>query len=134
MSNKLVIAIVQNDDAEQVVAALREAGFASTKTATTGGFLRQGNTTLLVGTEAERVPAALALIQRNGRVRMQQAPPMPAVAGLGEPHMGDPLDLDYVTPLPIASGLNERTFGGPRDVQVGGAVVFVLDVERTVRC
>ena len=46
---KLVIAIVQDEDAGRVVSALMDKGFGVTKLATTGGFLRAGNTTLISG-------------------------------------------------------------------------------------
>ena len=49
---KLIIAIVQDEDASRLVSSLMNEGFGVTKLATTGGFLRAGNTTLLVGVEA----------------------------------------------------------------------------------
>ncbi|MBQ9914625.1 MAG: cyclic-di-AMP receptor, partial [Clostridia bacterium] len=52
---KLVFAIVNNEDGNLVLRELTKAGFSVTKMASTGGFLRSGNTTLLVGTEAENV-------------------------------------------------------------------------------
>ena len=52
---KLIIAIVQDEDANRLVSSLMEAGFGATKLATTGGFLRAGNTTLLIGVEDERL-------------------------------------------------------------------------------
>ncbi|HQB32930.1 MAG TPA: cyclic-di-AMP receptor, partial [Erysipelotrichaceae bacterium] len=52
---KLIIAIVSNDDSSAVSARLTEHGFMVTRLSTTGGFLRAGNTTMLIGTEDERV-------------------------------------------------------------------------------
>ena len=49
---KMVIAIVQNEDAYFLIEALMENEFSVTKLATTGGFLKVGNTTLLIGVEA----------------------------------------------------------------------------------
>ncbi|MER3557036.1 MAG: hypothetical protein C4302_03585, partial [Thermus sp.] len=46
---KLILAIVQDTDAPGLTKALLEKGFQSTKLASTGGFLREGNTTLLIG-------------------------------------------------------------------------------------
>ena len=51
---KLVIAVVQNDDADNVVDALLDQDFRATRLASTGGFLRRGNTTLLVGADEDR--------------------------------------------------------------------------------
>ena len=44
---KLIVAIVQDEDAGRLVSALMDKGFGVTKLATTGGFLRAGNTTLI---------------------------------------------------------------------------------------
>ena len=52
---KLILAIVSNDDASAVSAALTKNNFYMTRLATTGGFLRAGNTTIIVGTEDELI-------------------------------------------------------------------------------
>ena len=62
---KLIIAIVQADDASQVSNALLKAGFRVTKIASSGGFLRKGSATILIGTEDERVEEALQLIREH---------------------------------------------------------------------
>ena len=62
---KLIIAIVQEDDASQVSNALLKAGFRVTKIASSGGFLRKGSATILIGTEDERVEEALQLIREH---------------------------------------------------------------------
>jgi uncharacterized protein YaaQ len=67
---KLIIAIVHHTDGEEVLRALTEAGYTVTRIASSGGFLRRGNATLLIGVDAERVPAAIQLI------REQSAPPI----------------------------------------------------------
>ena len=56
---KLILAIVNNDDAASVAAALTTKGFTITKLSTTGGFLQAGNTTLLIGAEEADVERAL---------------------------------------------------------------------------
>ena len=66
---KLIIAIVGDSDAEAVVQSLIGAGFRVTRVASTGGFLHKGNTTLLVGTEADRIDEAI------GRMRNATAEP-----------------------------------------------------------
>lgn len=67
---KLIIAIVHHTDGEDVLRALTGAGYTVTRIASSGGFLRRGNATLLIGVEADRVPAAIQLI------REQSAPPI----------------------------------------------------------
>lgn len=110
MSTKLVVSIVHSDDADPLIAALRDAGFSSTKISTTGGFLREGNASILIGTDEEKVPAVLEIIKRNCHTRTQYVNPLPPVMEPGELYMPNPVE-----------------------VQVGGAVIFVLDVEKLVR-
>jgi uncharacterized protein YaaQ len=102
---KLVMSIVHSDDAGRLVEALTELGFRATTISTTGGFLRQGNATIFVGTEDENVPQVLDLVRQNCHSRRQIVNPLPPVMEPGEMYM----------PTPV-------------DVQVGGATVFVLDV------
>lgn len=68
---KLVFAIVNNEDGNLVMRELNKAGFSVTKMASTGGFLRAGNTTLLVGTEEEDVQKAVDLIAKHSMKRKQ---------------------------------------------------------------
>lgn len=51
---KLILAILSNDDSPVASNALNKNGFSVTKLATTGGFLRAGNTTLIIGCEDEK--------------------------------------------------------------------------------
>jgi uncharacterized protein YaaQ len=102
---KLVMSIVHSDDAGRLVDALTGSGYRATTISTTGGFLRQGNATIFVGTEDENVPEVLQLIQDNCCTRTQYVNPLPPVMEPGEMYL----------PTPV-------------DVQVGGATVFVLDV------
>lgn len=104
---KLIISIVHSDDADQLTLALREAGFRSTKISTTGGFLREGNATILIGTEEDKVDAALSVIRQNCHTRTEYVNPLPPVMEPGELYMPNPVE-----------------------VQVGGATIFVLDVAR----
>ncbi|MFO7295659.1 MAG: cyclic-di-AMP receptor [Caldicoprobacter sp.] len=103
---KLIIAVVQDEDAQKLISTLMNEGFGVTKLATTGGFLRAGNTTLLIGTEKERVELALSLIEKVCKSRKQIATSPSPVSGTTGVYM----------PYPI-------------EVTVGGATVFVLDVE-----
>ena len=102
---KLVMSIVHNDDAGRLVDALTDAGFRATTISTTGGFLRQGNATIFVGTEDGQVSHVLQMIQKNCQTRNQYVNPLPPVIEPGEMYM----------PTPV-------------EVQMGGATVFVLDV------
>jgi uncharacterized protein YaaQ len=104
---KLVIAVVQGEDATQTVQALSSAGISVTKMASSGGFLQQGNATLLIGVDDDKVDAAIELIRENCRERSQYMTPMPPMVEPGE----------FFMPYPV-------------EVQVGGATVFVIPVER----
>lgn len=63
--NKLIIAIIKDDDNERVSAKLTAEDFRVTQIASTGGFLRSGRSTLLIGVEDERVPRALEVLREN---------------------------------------------------------------------
>ena len=64
---KLIVAIVQDEDASRLIGHLMSDGFRVTKLATTGGFLRAGNTTLLVGVEDEELEKAMGVIENRGQ-------------------------------------------------------------------
>jgi uncharacterized protein YaaQ len=78
--NKLIIAVVQNDDADAVVDALLEADFRTTRLASTGGFLRRGNTTLLIGAFEDQIDPVLEIIRRNARSGAQAPDETPGMA------------------------------------------------------
>jgi uncharacterized protein YaaQ len=102
---KLVMSIINSDDAGRLTTALTEAGYRATTISTTGGFLRQGNTTIFVGTEDEKVPHLMRLIRASCHTRTQFVNPLPPVMEPGEMYM----------PTPV-------------EVQVGGATVFNLSI------
>jgi uncharacterized protein YaaQ len=62
---KLIIAILRDIDNDAVSQALTSAGFRVTLIASTGGFWRRGNTTLLIGCEDEQVEHALEMVRQN---------------------------------------------------------------------
>jgi uncharacterized protein YaaQ len=62
---KLIIAIVRDADAGPVVERLVSDGYRVTRIASTGGFLRRGNVTLLIGVEAEQVEGVIALLHET---------------------------------------------------------------------
>lgn len=105
MKMKMITAIVNKKDAGEVCDALAEEKFTFTKMATTGGFLKAGNVTLLIGTDDEQVERALELIRKHCAQRME---PMPAVMNVSAPAL-----IHYQTEVPV-----------------GGATVFVSPVER----
>lgn len=104
---KLVIAVVQDKDSNRLSNALIKEGFRATKLASTGGFLRAGNTTFLIGTEDERVSEVLQVIKANCKIREQMITPVSPMGGT----------TDSYIPFPV-------------EVQVGGAAIFVMPVER----
>jgi uncharacterized protein YaaQ len=69
---KLVIAVIQNEVADAVVDALLEADFRTTRLASTGGFLRRGNTTLMIGADEGQVDTVLSIIRQSARSGMPQ--------------------------------------------------------------
>lgn len=71
---KLVVAIMQKDDADRAAAALMAAGHRLTRIDTAGGFLRRSSITLLIGAAAPRLPEVLALLQANCRPHAERAP------------------------------------------------------------
>ncbi len=105
MIMKMITAIVNKKDAGEVCESLTEGKITFTKISTTGGFLKAGNTTLLIGVEDEQVEDVIKLIRKHCARRME---PMPSVVSAGVPTFGY-----YKT-----------------EVLVGGATVFVSPVER----
>ena len=79
---KLIIAIVQDEDSSRLIGQLMNDGFGVTKLATTGGFLRAGNTTLLVGVEDDRFQEAMDLIEKVCKSRKQIAPSPASMVGM----------------------------------------------------
>jgi uncharacterized protein YaaQ len=62
---KLIIAILRDEDSEPVSSSLIEAGFRATRIASTGGFLRRGSTTLIIGVEDEKVEEAMQVVREH---------------------------------------------------------------------
>ncbi len=63
--HRLIVAILHDTDGEPALHALTQAGFGVTRVASTGGFLRRGNSTLLIGLDTEQVPAALQILREH---------------------------------------------------------------------
>ena len=107
---KLIMSIVNNEDSRPLINALMRQGYRATVISTTGGFLREGNATIFVGTGDEKVEEVLGIIRENCHTRIQHVNPLPPVMEPGEMYL----------PTPI-------------EVQVGGATVFVIHVDRFER-
>ena len=105
---KMILAIINQDDANMVVNALMQEGYSVTKLSTTGGFLRAGNMTILLGVEDEKVPKVLNIIHKQSHSRRQV---IPTASELG---------MGYYPSMPV-------------EVTVGGATVFVLNVDQFQR-
>ena len=108
---KLIYIIVSSDDDDRVMEKLNKNGFSGTKMATTGGFLRAGNTTLIVGTEAEKVDKLIEIVRQECGPRQRITADVP----------------------PTAGNMNNGYVAYPVMVDVGGATIFVLDVEKFVK-
>ena len=104
---KLIIAIVQDEDASRLISSLMNEGYSATKLATTGGFLRSGNTTLLLGVDDNKFDGAMAVSEKVCKSRKQIATSPSPMAG----------STGVYAPYPI-------------EVMVGGATIFVLNVEQ----
>ncbi|MGM9945049.1 MAG: cyclic-di-AMP receptor [Lysinibacillus sp.] len=104
---KLVVAVIQDQDSNRLASALTKHNFRATKLASTGGFLRSGNTTFLVGVDDNRIPQLLDIIRDNCRAREQMVTPVSPLGG----------NADSYIPYPV-------------EVEVGGATVFVLPIEQ----
>jgi len=107
---KLLICVVNKDDASALIDALTGDGYRATLIGTMGGFLRQGNATLLIGVDDQQMSDVLRTVKRNCRARTA-----------------------YVNPIPPSMEPGAAYMSTPIEVQIGGAVVFVLDVQRFER-
>ncbi|NLY20262.1 MAG: hypothetical protein GXZ08_03180 [Tissierellia bacterium] len=105
---KLIVAIVQDQDSHILIDELMENDFRITKLASTGGFLKSGNTTLLIGLEDDRIPKALEIIESNCKVR------------------------EMTTSLMTMNMPGDGYMPYPVTVKVGGANIFILDIEEYV--
>lgn len=102
---KLVVAIINTDDTPGVMNGLTRNGYSATKLATSGSFLRTGNATLLIGVEDEKVDDVIAIIGEFSSKRKQMM------------STTSPYGAEGFLPTPV-------------EISVGGATVFVLDVDK----
>lgn len=80
---KLIMSIVHRDDAKGLISGLMEKGHRATKISTMGGFLRQGNATIMVGVEDRKVKQVLSIVRANCRTRTVPYTPAPGARALG---------------------------------------------------
>lgn len=104
---KLVFAIISDDDRPRLIEKLNEAGFRVTRLHSSGGFLRSGNTTLMSVVETERLQDCLDIIKEYSCSRTAAINANMSPVGMGGSYL----------PYPV-------------EVQVGGATVFVVNVEQ----
>jgi len=107
---KLILAIIHNEDAGALVDGLLEKEYRATRLHSSGGFLKQSNATIILGVEDDRVDDVLGIIAEHCTSRTQVVNPMPPIMEPGE----------FFMPYPL-------------EVEVGGATVFVLPVDRFER-
>ncbi|HEU0164555.1 MAG TPA: cyclic-di-AMP receptor [Thermomicrobiales bacterium] len=107
---KLVIAVVQGTDAEELLKAVTARGFRATQINSTGGFLRESNVTLMIGVQEEYVSEVRELVCQNCHSRTRFVNPLMPIIEPGE----------FYVPSPV-------------EVLVGGATIFVVPVERYER-
>jgi uncharacterized protein YaaQ len=107
---KLVFAIVHNEDAGALVDALLEREYRATRLHSSGGFLKQSNASVIVGVDDDKVEDVVAIVRENCTSRTQVVNPMPPIMEPGE----------FFMPYPL-------------EVEVGGATIFVVPVERFER-
>lgn len=108
---KLIIAIVQDEDASDVIEALTDDNYRVTKLATTGGFLKAGNTTLMVGIEEEKVQSVVDVIKEICKKRKEI----------------------LVTPTTLSGNDGGYMQQYPVQINVGGATIFVIDVDQFIK-
>lgn len=106
---KLIIAIVQDQDVPGLLDDLTEHEYRVTKLASTGGFLKAGNTTLLIGVEDEEVEDVIGIVEDNCKTR------------------------EITTSLLTVSMPGDTYMPYPLEVKVGGATLFVIDVEKHIK-
>jgi uncharacterized protein YaaQ len=106
---KLLIVIASDSDADSLIQKLVQRGYPATKVSSTGGFLRRGNATIFSGVDAEDVDNVVAIIRTECQARTEF---LPAQA------------------LPFPESIYPAE---PVEVRTGGAIVFVVGVERFER-
>ena len=106
---KLIMAVIQHEDEDALVQALEDATIGSTRIGSSGGFLRASNVTMMIAVQDDQVDAVLGLLQKHCKRRTR--------------HL-----------YPLLPNLEARErFLGSIPVEIGGATVFILPVDRMER-
>jgi uncharacterized protein YaaQ len=100
------MAIINNEDATNIIDLLNESNFSVTKLASTGGFLRAGNTTLISGVSEDKITKFINIIETECKSRKKIRPVSPPASAVTDGYM----------PFPM-------------EVRVGGATIFVLNID-----
>ncbi len=109
---KIILAIVQDEDAGALLDKLAEKGQRATRISSTGGFLRTGNTTILMGVEDEQIQSVIGVIRQTCKTRKK-----------------------VINTMPFAmSGIETAMLTHPIEVEVGGAHIFTWSVDSYVKC
>lgn len=106
---KLIIGIVNSDDSSYLISEITRASFQATKLSTSGGFLKSGNVTVLVGVEDDKVDDVISIFSDCCSRRTQMVPTTPPFMGEG-----------FATATPV-------------EITIGGATIFVVDIEKFVK-
>lgn len=107
---KLIIAIVSDEDSSILADNLSQNGFSATKLCSSGGFLKSGNTTFLVAIDDEKIEDTIAIISDTCKSRRRMMAPEKLSANMGSFNMAMPIEVD-----------------------VGGATVFILNIEQLLK-
>lgn len=107
---KLIIAIVSDEDSGILADNLSQNGYSTTKLCSSGGFLKSGNTTFLVATDDDKVENAISIISDTCKSRRRLLAPEKLSGSFGAFNMAMPIEVD-----------------------VGGATVFILNIEQFLK-
>ena len=113
MHNKLILAVVQEDDYDATVSELNQNGFFVTMLSSTGGFWKKKNITIMLGVEESRLPQAMDILKRCAGKRKQTVYSSVSMPAAGQ----------YAAAMPSI----------PMNMKFGGVTLFVLDLERLER-
>ncbi len=107
---KLILAIVHFEDAQNLVSVLTKANYKTTQLEGIGGFLKEKNALILVGTEEKNIEKVIEIIKTNCQARTEQIASIPQTTEPG----------GFIPPESA-------------EITVGGATIFVIDVEQFKR-
>ncbi len=107
---KLVLAVIHDEDSHHLMARLTKEGYMATKLASTGGLLKTGNTTLFVGVPKENVDSVIGIIKEVCKTCKKMSMINPPV-----------------------SNIPDNMVSYPVEITVGGATIFVLDVDQYLK-